>query len=346
MNILSKRPDVWFTVGPESNSPGAVNDLLHAGATGARLTFSYGTPELQQQVANMISDARETRDRPCSILADLPGEKVRLTEFPGTDSVTLRGDEVVRLVPPAASFEAEPPTLPVDSERFIDSVTVGDRIVVGDGGAMLEVSDRYERGVECAVVEPGTVEQLRGIAVLGGDFEPKSLTDADRDRLSFIAESDAFDAVALSFVSEAREVADARDILDGDGRRYPIVSKIETRRGVENAEEIAEISDVLMVARGDLALYLPWAQLGYYVEDVVASAKETETPWIMATQVVEGIERFAFPTRAEICDLHRWIRCGCNGVLLSRETAFGSDPERAVATVRSVLDANAPGSSD
>lgn len=342
MSILSTRPDLWFTVGPESNSPGAVNDLLRAGATGARLTFSYGTPELQEQVANMISNAREMTSKKCTILADLPGEKVRFTEFSGDNSVTLNGDEVVRLVPPTVSFEAEPPTLPVDSERFIENISIGDKIIVGDGAVILAASDRFERGVECKVVDQGTIEQLRGIAVHDGEFHPSTLTDADLDQLSFIAKSDAFDAIALSFVSEPKDVAAARDILDRDGQRYPIISKIETKRGVENAEEIAELSDILMIARGDLALYLPWAQLGYHVENVVASARETETPWIMATQVAEGIERFAFPTRAEVCDLHRWNRCGCDGVLLSRETAFGSDPERAVATVRSVLDAQPP----
>lgn len=342
MDGLSANGDVWFTVGPESNYPTAVNRLLRAGATGARVTFSYGTPELQEQVAGMLADAAQTTGRPCTVVADLAGEKVRLAEFSGTDTVELNGDETVRLVSPSRSFDQDAPTFPVDSERFLESLSTGDRVLVGDGAVILSVAGRTADGVECTVVEQGTVEQRRGLVVQDSDFEPRSLTATDREHLSFVADSGAFDAVAISFVSGAGDVEEARERLDGAGREYPIISKIETRAGVRNAEEIAAASDVVMVARGDLGLYLPWEQLGYNVERIVAAAEAAGTPWFMATQVAEGIERFAFPTRAELCDLHRWERRGMAGVLLSYETAFGADPERAVATVRRTLDASAP----
>jgi pyruvate kinase len=335
---LSEEPtDIWFTIGPNSNDPQTVNQILEKGATGVRLTFSFGTPKLQEQFASLVSDASANVSQPCTIVADLPGEKVRLGEFRGLDEIRVGKGENVRLAPPSGTFNAYSNRLPIDSEVFLEQTNVGDVLTIGDGAVILRAIERDGADLICEVVDEGTINQKRGIVVQGGDFEPSALTDDDLRSLRYVASSGAFDTVALSFVSGAAEVKKAKAVLHKEDQDVPIVSKIETRGGVENIDEIAEISDAIMVARGDLALYLPWEELGYHVANVVDQVRKHETPWIMATQVAEGLERFSFPTRAEICDLTRWNTEGMDGVLLSYETAFGSDPEKAVSRVRDIV---------
>jgi pyruvate kinase len=341
---FSDRTDIWFTIGPESNNPEMINGLLDAGATGARLTFSYGTPDLHEQFAEMLTKASAVTGRPCTIVADLGGEKVRLERFPTVEQINVGQNDDVRLVADSNRADIQSRHLPIDSERFLEQLCQGDRVFIGDGAVELEVVTSDESTVECKVSVPGTIEQGRGLIVQNGDFEPRALTDKDREHLDTIGQSDCYDVVEISFVSNREEVDKTREILADHDTHVPIVAKIETASGIENAQAIADAADALMIARGDLALHLPWTELGHHVERVVEAAEATETPWIMATQVVEGLERFAFPTRAELCDLDRWRKRGVDGILLSRETAFGSDPVRAVSAVRDVLNVSATNS--
>jgi pyruvate kinase len=147
----------------------------------------------------------------------------------------------------------------------------------------------------------------------------------------------AFDAVALSFVGSDAELKRVRERIQRAGRTVAIVAKIETPAGVANADAICQAADVVMAARGDLALTAPWTELPAAVRAIAASARAAGKPWLLATQVAEGLERFAFPSRAEICDLAHWLAEGCAGVLLSYETAFGSRPTAAVSSVASLL---------
>lgn len=338
---FSDQTDIWFTIGPESNHPEMVNKLLNAGATGARLTFSYGTPDLHEQFAEMLNKASGVTDTSCTVVADLGGEKVRLKSFPTNSKINVGEDDDIRLVVGSDRADIQSGQLPIDSERFLNQLRQGDRIFIGDGAVELEVTKLTQEAADCKVTVPGTIEQGRGVIVQNGEFEPRALTEQDREHLDAIGKSDCYDVVEISFVSSRKEVSQTREILADHDTNVPIVAKVETANGIENAQAIADSADALMIARGDLALHMPWTELGYHVERVVEAAEAAGTPWIIATQVVEGLERFAFPTRAELCDLDRWCKRGAAGILLSRETAFGSDPVRAVSAVRDVIDVSA-----
>jgi pyruvate kinase len=139
-----------------------------------------------------------------------------------------------------------------------------------------------------------------------------------------------YDALAISFVSAASDLEIAKDLIDRKNRLLPVVAKIETGLGVDNIHEIVDLADAVMLARGDLALAAPWIDLPKNVDTIVAAASRHGRPWILATQIVEGLERFSFPTRAEISDLARWAQAGAAGVMLSFETAWGARPVEAV----------------
>jgi pyruvate kinase len=228
----------------------------------------------------------------------------------------------------------------VPSDRFFAGISAGDLVTVGDGSAVLCIDsvDAQNARARARIRVGGVINQRRGLTVQGGDFRPSCLTEKDLADLEFIAGANVFDAVALSFVADAANVERARRLLAGSDRDILLVAKIETEAGLENLEAICRAADVIMAARGDLALAMPWVELPAAVLAIQEAARYARKPWILGTQVAEGLERFAIPTRAEICDLANWMRTGCDGVLLSYETAFGARPIEAVRTVRTVMD--------
>ncbi|GAA3794156.1 hypothetical protein GCM10022226_11850 [Sphaerisporangium flaviroseum] len=324
---------LWMTLGPSSLGKEAA--LLTMGATGVRLTFSYGTPELQLDRARMLRKAAEEAKRPCLNVADLAGEKFRLGEFAGPPSVPVAPGTRLRLSHAERLDPAHDKALPIPDLAFFEQLTLGDIITVGDGGAQLRVVDDSEGAVLVEVPAKGVIDQARGLTVRGHAFKPRAITAKDRSDLRFVSRYEEFDAVALSFVSSAQDVVEARELLNG--RDITVIAKIETALGVANIREICAVADMVMAARGDLALSIPWVDLPEAVEQIATGAEAAGIPWILATQVAEGLERFSIPTRAEICDLAHWLGRGCAGVLLSYETVFGGNASGAVTSIDAII---------
>ncbi|MDE1856494.1 MAG: hypothetical protein KGH98_00240 [Candidatus Micrarchaeota archaeon] len=333
-----KGTDIWFTMGPASSDRDVIRQILEAGATGVRLTFSYGTPQIQIERANLVRDVAMELSVRCTIVADIEGEKIRLGEMDGSKSISVTEGETLNLVP-SSNFHHEQHTIPVNSDSFITKAKKGDRIVIGDGATSLKIVEKHRGEAVCDVVKGGVINPNRGIIDQSSGFQPACLTDKDRSDLGEIAESGAFDAVAVSSVSNSDDIVEVRRIINERSPDLRIIAKIETKSGILNLGKILEASDMIMIARGDLALFLPWYELGNNVDRIVHQAKRSGKPWIMATQVAEGLERFSFPTRAEICDITHWVKEGAGGFLLSTETAFGKRPVDAVACVSKVVSA-------
>ena len=327
---------LWYTPGPASQ--GRELDIIRAGATGVRLTFSYSTPDYQAERALLHRRLAQRHGAAFTIVADLAGEKYRLGRFLGAASVQVSADDQFRLIAGDHSDPATERLLTVTSGTFLAGLERGDLITAGDGSTVFEVTGVGEAEARLVVTADGTINQSRGLTVQGANFRPRCLTDKDLSDLEFVARSGCFDAVALSFVAEALDVRRARGILTSGERPMEIIAKIETLAGVEHVTEITQEADMVMAARGDLALAMPWVELPDAVWRVEAAAQQTGTPWVLATQIVEGLERFVMPTRAEICDLAGWLVRGCGGVLVSYETAFGARPVEAVRATRALLD--------
>jgi pyruvate kinase len=327
---------LWYTPGPASI--GHEEEIIRAGANGVRLTFSYATADYQAERAVLHRRIARACDLPCTVVADLPGEKYRLGRFAKEPSIQVKAGDEFRLVPGEVSDAPTDRILTVPAPALLRELERGDLVTVGDGGTVLEVIRASAAEAVVVVTVDGTVNQSRGLTVRGGRFRPRCLTGKDLSDLGFVARSGLFDNVAISFVADANDVRRARKVLSAAASPVTLTAKIETLAGVENAVEISAAADLVMAARGDLALAVPWVELPGAVARIQHAADETRTPWILATQVVEGLERFAIPTRAEICDLANWADRGCAGVLLSYETAFGARPVQAVGAVRALLD--------
>ena len=333
--LESRRPWLWFTLGPATID--LVDEALLAGANGVRYTLSYATPALHIERALTVAGRASALGVDVYAIADLPGEKFRLASFPG-EKIEVHVRDRIRLGTSAATdVEAPVPVLPLQSEDLLTSANYGSRIVVGDGGVELQVEDIDPQCLTCEVVRGGTIEHNRGLTLIGGRTEPRSLTPTDTAMLEEVAAAKCFDAIALSFVSDPADLRRARGILSGFDHPVPLIAKIETRRGVERLAEICQEADVVMAARGDLALAIDPSMLYAAVMEIAHAASAADKPWLLATQLLEGLDYLGFPTRAELTDVVGWMHRGAAGAMLSRETVFGGRPIESIQFLRALL---------
>lgn len=330
---------IYHTDGPASHGKEA--EMFSAGSGGARLTFSFSTPEYHLERAQLLAAAAKKVGAQARVIADLEGGGLRLgmleTGGDKNGSFNVAKGELVPLVQTDTVVLAEGSALPIPDKDTFDGLEAGNVLIIGDGSAAFTVVEKEGKKYGESVFA-GTVEGRRGLFVQGGDSEPVCMTTKDEEALAFIAQHDEFHAVALSFVSSVDDIEKARQIMKKNGSVKPIVAKIETIGGVEHIDVIAETADEIMVARGDLALALPWQEMPRAVDKIVSACKKHVVPFIMATQVAESMVTSPMMTRAEMSDLWQWKLRGVTGVLLSRETVWGQHPLEVVEAVRILLD--------
>jgi pyruvate kinase len=332
--------DIFYTVGPQSEF--RTEELIEAGATGARLTFSYSTQETQlNRARNLKKLARDIR-RNFFVIADLEGGKSRLGEFgssSGTQSIEVRaGEEITIVNTDRVSNQASKKSLPLPDRGLFNSLSAGNTIIIGDSAAVIDIKGGDENGKLGVASFDAVIEGRRGIFIQNADFNPICLTDKDIADLKHISQHDEYDSVAVSFVSSAADLENARNIMRQGGKVRPIIAKIETAQGAQNVGQICKAADYVMIGRGDLALSTSWVRMASLVESIVKECVAQNVPWIMATQVAEGLRYQSLLTRAEMCDLWHWVKLGCFGVLLSHETAWGPRPVDAVQHTRKLMD--------
>lgn len=337
MNVFRRdSAHLWFTLGPSTDDDNLLREIFNHGATGCRLTFSYGTPTLQEERARRLKSIALNLGKQCFVVADLAGDKFRLGDFEEA-KVQLTQNQVVTLGGTALEKSHQELRIPVNVPRFFTYLHPGDCVTVGDGSVALEIITVDKLSATARVLVDGIISPNRGLMVEGIRFDPQSLTPLDKQHLHFIAESEVFDGVILSFVSSAADIDLARRIMSKSSSMLPVIAKIETPRGLNNLFSIVAAADMVVAARGDLAQTQPWVELPAAVQSIHEECQKASKPWILATQIVEGMERFYFPTRAEICDLGNWLNKGASGVILSYETAFGKRPLESVTAVAQML---------
>lgn len=336
MSKSSHQPlELWFTLGP--TSLGKEREIILAGATGVRLTFGFGTPSIHHERAILLKKIAREVGQTCLTIADLNGEKFRLGRFEGPATISVSAGAKVRLVKAeVTSPSAADVSLPIPDETFFSYLREGSIVTIGDG-AILRVNSISADQAGAEMLQNGLINHARGLNIQGKEFQPRSLTEKDLADLDHILSSSVYDIVALSFAGSEKDVSKVKARAREANSQIRVLAKIETAAGLENLEEICQSADFVMAARGDLALSIPWVELPNAVSRIASIASSTGTPWILATQIVEGLERFAMPTRAEICDLSQWVCLGCAGVLLSTESAFGSRPIEAVSYTSTML---------
>jgi pyruvate kinase len=332
---MARRTKIVCTIGPETSSPDRLGELVEAGMNVARVNLSHGSHDDHRQVINELRSRTDCHGSPIGILADLSGPKIRLGEISGGPIRLQQGDTVALTAEPVLGSRER---MPVSYEFLADDVQVGDSIMMNDGAVAAEVVEICDRDVVCQVLHSGEVSTHKGVNFPVTALRVPSLTEKDRLDLAMVLEADV-DFVAMSFVRSADDMRVLRGLVKDFGSTAKIIAKIEKREALENFDEILDVSDGIMVARGDLGVETDLARVPIVQKDLIARAHGRGRPVITATQMLESMIHSAMPTRAEVTDVANAILDGTDAVMLSGETAVGRYPVQTVETMADIIEA-------
>jgi pyruvate kinase len=322
----SRKTKIVATLGPASRTPEQIRTLFLAGADVFRINMSHTD---HHELARLVSDVRAIErevGRPIAILADLQGPKLRLGNFVGGHAELISGARVT------LDLNDEPGNatrLPLPHPEIFAALKQGSEILIDDGRVRLEVETIGEREITASVLQGGTVSGHKGVNIPNTMLPIPALTPKDRSDLDY-ALSLEVDWVALSFVQRPDDVAELRKLVAG---RAGILSKIEKPAALQSLAGILELSDAVMVARGDLGVELPLEDVPGRQKEIVRAARRAGKPVVVATQMLESMIHAMVPTRAEVSDVATAVFEGADAVMLSAETASGDFPAEAVAAM-------------
>ncbi|MEV5378755.1 pyruvate kinase [Streptomyces nondiastaticus] len=328
-----RRAKIVCTLGPATDSYEQIKALVDAGMDVARFNLSHGTYADHEARYQRVRKAAEEAGRSVGILADLQGPKIRLGRFREGPVLLERGDEFTITVEPV---EGDRHTCGTTYDGLAGDVSRGERILVDDGRVTLEVVEVDGPRVRTIVIEGGMVSDHKGLNLPGVAVSVPALSDKDVEDLRW-ALGTGVDIIALSFVRSADDVADVHRVMDEEGRRLPVIAKIEKPQAVENLDGIIAAFDGIMVARGDLGVEMPLETVPIVQKRAIKLAKRNAKPVIVATQMLDSMIDASRPTRAEASDVANAVIDGTDAVMLSGETSVGKYPVETVKTMGRIV---------
>ena len=329
-----RRAKIICTIGPASSSEAAMRDLLSLGMDVARLNFSHGSHEEHAHNIARLRHAAEREHRTVCILQDLQGPKIRTGKLEAHEPVLLQTASVVTITPQNVLGTAT--RISTTFPDLAREVTTGTQILLSDGLIELRVRSVRGKDVVCDVVHGGTLGEHKGINLPGIALSIPALTEKDRKDLEFGLKH-GVDALALSFVRTAADVRMARQIISSHGSEIPVIAKLEKPQAIDHLEEILEVADAVMVARGDLGVEVAPEKVPVIQKHVIRRAAAWRRPVITATQMLESMIENPRPTRAETSDVANAIFDGSDAVMLSAETASGQYPRESVSIMARII---------
>jgi pyruvate kinase len=334
---IDRRTKIVATVGPASWAPETLEQMIAAGADVFRLNFSHAGPERQGETIEAIRAASQAVGREVAILGDLPGPKLRIGEL-RDDFAELETGMHVTLAPDRAEGDGE--TIPV-SWPGVSDLRPDQLVYLADGAIRLRVREPAEGGVGCEVEVGGTLSSHKGMNIPGGAELPAA-TATDLDWVSFAVER-GLDLIAVSFVSSAADLIPVAERLAELGSDIPLIAKIERGQATHDIEAIlARATGGIMVARGDLGIEVPLAEVPVMQKRMIRAAGLASKGAVTATQMLASMVTARRPTRAEVADVANAIFDGTDAIMLSEETAVGQHPVEAVAVMDRIARATEP----
>ena len=326
-----KRTKIIATLGPPTNNYQSVLAMMQAGANGFRLNFSHGTHEERIPQIEWIRKASKALGKPVAIMQDLQGPKIRLGDFEGIINVNTGQSLVFGF---KSNYE-ETGIIPTQYD-LAKKVKRGERLFLFDGRIRTTVTSVQNGTVHVRAENDGVLVKRKGINLPDTDFEGDIITKKDREDIVFGASQD-IDYVALSFVQTGKDIEKLRTILKNLGSRAKIIAKIETKAATDNLEEIVQAADMVMVARGDLAIETLPESVPVVQRKIIGLGLKYATPTIVATQMLASMTEMPEPTRAEVSDVATAVILGADCVMLSDETASGKYPIQSVEIMKRVI---------
>ncbi len=327
-----RRTKILCTIGPATEGEKEIAGLARAGMDAARLNFSHGTPGGHHEVLKRIRKIEGEVKRPIGVIIDLSGPKIRVGDFPG-GSITLNDGDEVKIT----TREGDGSGLPINYPQLSREAKQGDRIFIGDGAIELKVTKATKDSVSTKVISGGVVMPKKGVNLPDTDLSMPSLTEKDVRDLYFGLDI-GIDWVALSFVRRADDVVELKKIIEGKNKNVPVLAKIEKAEAIKNIESILDVSDGIIVARGDLGVETPFEDVPLVQKRLIVLANSLGKPVIVATQMLESMIRESRPTRAEVTDVANAVIDGSDCLMLSEETALGNYPINTVSTMARIAE--------
>ena len=326
-----RRTKIVATLGPASSDPAMIERLFLAGADVFRINMSHTTPDKLRVFVAAIREIEARHRRPIGILVDLQGPKLRLDTFSGGSTMLKAGDLFILDNDPAPGTEAR---VHLPHPEILAALEPGHALLLDDGKVRLEVVEASPMRAVTRVLVGGRISDRKGVSLPDTTIPASALTPKDRGDLDAGLEAGA-DWIALSFVQRPEDVAEARKIARG---RAGIMVKVEKPQAVARLAEIMELSDSLMVARGDLGVEMPLERVPGVQKQMTRAARRSGTPVVVATQMLESMISTPVPTRAEVSDVATAVFEGADAIMLSAESAAGQYPEEAVATMSRIAE--------
>ncbi len=336
-----KKTKIVATIGPASSNEAVLTKLIKAGVNVVRLNFSHGDHKSHEELIVLVRKVAKKLNTTVAILQDLPGPKIRIGDF-YTERVQIKKGSIFTLTTkPCVGDET---MVYVNYKALPKEVKKGSFILLDDGKKKLQVLSTQKTEIKCRVLVGGETKGRRGVNIPGAYLKISSLTKKDREHLVFGIKQDV-DFIALSFVRKASDILELKEILKKEKSEAGVIAKIETKEAIDNLDEIIEETDVVMVARGDLAVEVPAENVPLFQKKIVKKCNELGKPVVVATQMLESMIKSPIPTRAEVSDVANSILDGADAIMLSEETALGEYPVEAVSMMNSVaekIEANYP----
>lgn len=325
----SRKVRVLATLGPASNTPDMIARLFEAGADAFRINMSHGDQASKVAVIQAIRALEKSHGRPTTILADLQGPKLRVGQFAAGRVELARGGRFVldRDPTPGDASRVELP-----HREIFQAIEPGARLLLDDGKLVLRVTEHDADRIETLVEVGGPLSNNKGLNVPDVVLPMAALTNKDRSDLAFAIDA-GVDWIALSFVQRPEDLAEARKLIGG---KAALLAKIEKPAAIDRLEEIVEMCDAVMVARGDLGVELPPQDVPPLQKRIVETSRRLGRPVVVATQMLESMITSPSPTRAEVSDVATAIYDGADAIMLSAESAAGNWPVESVAMMNAI----------
>ncbi len=334
-----RRTKIVCTVGPSTDDEEQTVKLIEAGMDVARLNLSHGTSEEHLQRLGLIREAGKQVNRNIGFMFDTRGPEVRTGNL-DADSVTLEdGQDFILTTEDVTGNSRKVSVTYPDLHR---DIVPGSPVIIDDGMIVLEVLEVAGRKIKCRVVHGGELNSYKGLNIPGTRIKMPALNEEDRADILTALENDV-GFLAASFARSAEDILEVRGLIEKQGGNIMIIAKIESREGVENFDSILEVSDGIMVARGDLGVEIPPEEVPLLQKEFIRKCNQTGKPVITATQMLDSMIRNPYPTRAEASDVANAILDGTDAVMLSGETAVGRFPIESVKTMSRIAETTEKG---
>lgn len=333
LNENATRTKILCTLGPATDSVEIIRELIRAGIDGVRLNFSHGSYEFFERLFNNINEACSTENTPLAVLVDLQGPKIRIGEL-AENEIELNTGGLIEIT--TDQIKGTKQIISTSYKELANDAEVGNPILIDDGLIRLRVADKNKNSIICIIETGGILLPRKGMNLPGMKLTTPALTEKDFENLEFILKHKV-DYIALSFVRSAGDILILKDWLKGRNSEIPVIAKIEKREAVDKFDSILEVSDGIMIARGDLGVEMAASEVPVIQKEIINKCNAVGKLVITATQMLDSMIHNPIPTRAEASDVANAVWDGSEVVMLSGETSIGKYPVQTVDIMNDII---------